>query len=206
MSEFLLPVPFQTLVIHSEKVSIYYPYVMLPNQQIQQSINQKIYSVVHQLIAHQQSIQTGELQEMLGHFEIKTNERGLLSILFSNYAYSAPMAHGMTVVQSLNFNVKTGQEYQLQDLFKPNSNYIQVLSKQIEKQIKERDIPLLGNFTTIRPNQDFYLSDKCLVIYFRLYEITPYYVGFPMFPISVYSLEDIINPNGPLSILSIAVV
>ncbi|WP_368073024.1 RsiV family protein [Virgibacillus salinus] len=50
----------------------------------------------------------------------------------------------------------------------------------------------------MQPDQDFYIADKALVIYFQLYEITPYVFGFPMFPISVYAIKDIINEDGPL--------
>ena len=80
------------------------------------------------------------------------------------------------------------------------------LSKQISEQLKERDLPLLNGFTVISPNQDYYLADKSIVIYFQLYEITPYYVGFPMFPISVYTLLIIAAEGGPLDTLAVDVV
>ncbi|WP_337445661.1 RsiV family protein [Ornithinibacillus scapharcae] len=64
--------------------------------------------------------------------------------------------------------------------------------------MKQRDIQLIEDFTEISPNQDFYIADKSLVIYFQLYEITPYVYGFPMFPISVYQIQDIIREDGPL--------
>ena len=50
--------------------------------------------------------------------------------------------------------------------------------------------------------QHFYIADKTLVIYFQLYEITPYVVGLPMFPISVFDLADIIDESGPLGRLA----
>jgi len=86
----------------------------------------------------------------------------------------------------------------LPELFKPNSNYVKKISDIIKVQIKARNIPTLGDFTEINPNQDFYIADRSLVIFFQLYEITPYYAGIPYFPISIYELEDIINENGPL--------
>ena len=57
---------------------------------------------------------------------------------------------------------------------------------------------MINEFTTIRPEQDYYIADKALVIYFQLYELTPYAYGFPYFPISVYEIQDIIDENGPL--------
>lgn len=105
----------------------------------------------------------------------------------------------MTYLSSLTFDLATGQKYTLNQLFKTGSHYIARLSTQILKQISERNIPLITDFVKIRPDQDFYIADKTLVIYFQLYEITPYVYGFPMFPISVYELEDVINDNGPLA-------
>lgn len=72
----------------------------------------------------------------------------------------------------------------------------------IREQIKERDIPLINEFTAIRPNQDFYVADKTIVIYFQLYELTPYVYGFPMFPVSLYELQEIIDEKGPLGRLA----
>jgi hypothetical protein len=130
------------------------------------------------------------------------DERGILSLTLSNYAYSSPMAHGYTIVKALTFNVLTGKQYSLGDLFKPGSDYVGVLSAEVSAQIKQRNLPLLNGFTAISPNQDYYLADKSIVIFFQLYEITPYYVGFPMFPISVYDVLSIAAEPGPLSDLA----
>ena len=92
---------------------------------------------------------------------------------------------------------------QLEDLFIPGSNYVEVISNHIQQQIEKRNIQLLDDFTTIQPQQDFYIADKTLVIYFQLYEITPYVEGLPMFPISVFDLMDIMGENSPLSRLAI---
>ncbi|MEJ8544291.1 DUF3298 and DUF4163 domain-containing protein [Brevibacillus borstelensis] len=140
--------------------------------------------------------------EMLGNYEIKSNERGIFSVTLSNYAYTAPMAHGMTFVKSLTADVQTGKIYPLRDLFKPGSAYVRVLSENIRQQIRRRQIPTLGPFGSIKPDQDYYLADKALVVYFQLYEIVPYYVGFPMFPIPVSDLESVASEQGPLAIMA----
>ena len=88
-------------------------------------------------------------------------------------------------------------------MFIPGSNYVEVISNHIQQQIQQRNIQLLDDFTTIQPQQDFYIADKTLVIYFQLYEITPYVEGLPMFPISVFDLMDSIDENSPLSRLAI---
>ncbi|UUZ81156.1 RsiV family protein [Paenibacillus sp. P26] len=178
----------------------------LADRRIQDQMNRTIYHAVHLLEQEQKKIQTGTPMEMTGHYEIKTNERGILSLQLTNYAYSTPMAHGFTAVKSLTYDVNTGKLYALQDLFKPGSNYSAVLSGIVAAQIKQRGIPLLHGNPVIGPETDYYLADKALVIYFPLYAIAPYYYGFPMFPISVYDLMSIAAEQGPLDTLAADVV
>lgn len=205
MASQALPVQIQTMVLQQQGTTIYYPQVTgLQNTDAQQSINQSIYQLVNSLVQWQYQQQgTDSFTEMIGSFEIKTNERNILSLSLTNYAFAYHHAHGLTLIKSLTFNVQTGKQYQLKELFKPGSDYVGVLSKMIENQINERNIQLLGDFSGISPDQDFYIADKALVIYFQLYEITPYYVGFPMFPVSVFALQDIINENGPLGQMAV---
>jgi hypothetical protein len=197
------PVTIETRTITSGAIHIEYPKISgLGSPQVTEQINRAITRLVQEMYEQQKHFQTGTLAEMIGHYEIKTNERGILSLLLSNYAYSSPMAHGYTIAKSLTFDVNTGKSYQLADLFKPGSNYVEAISRIIAIQIQQRSLPLLNGFQQIEPNQDFYLADKSLVIYFQLYEITPYYVGFPMFPISNYDLLSIAADKGPIDILS----
>ena len=195
-----LPVSIQTMMIRQQGTTIYYPQVIgLPNTNVQEMINQTIVKLVQTLMQEQYKQQDADsFVEMLGLYEIKTNERNILSISLSNYAYAFQHANGLTLMKSLTFDVQTGKSYQLKDLFKPGSDYVKVLSDIVQKQIKARDIQLLNGFPGISPNQDFYIADKALVLYFQAIEITPHYVGLPMFPISVFELQTIIDENGPL--------
>lgn len=195
-----LPVSIQTMTIRLQGVTIYYPQIVnLPNQSVQHTINQIIFQLVQSLIHQQHQLQNADtFTEMLGTYEIKTNERNILSLSLSNYAYAYQHAHGLTLLKSLTFDTQTGKSYSLQELFKPGSHYVEILSAIIKKQIKDRQIQTLEPFTKISSNQDYYIADKSLVVYFQLYEITPYYIGFPMFPISVFEIQDIIDNNGPL--------
>ncbi|MEI7027242.1 DUF3298 and DUF4163 domain-containing protein [Paenibacillus sp. y28] len=203
MAVFHPPAAIRTQVYRQGRITIYYPQVTgLANRQAEQHINRMIIDAVQQLQREQLQVQTGTHLDMIGRFEIKTNERGLLSLTLSNYAYSYPMAHGNTVLKALTFDTATGKSYALSDLFKPGSDYAAVLSAQVAQQIKQRNIPTLGDFKGIRPDQGYYLADKALVLFFPLYEITPYYVGFPMFPISVYDVLPLAADPGPLNTLA----
>jgi len=201
-----LPVGIKTLTVSTEpKQTIYYPKVFnLTNQQLQRQINHTIVVEVQQLINKQVGNMPTTVEEMLGYYEIKNNQRQVLSLALSNYTYHFHAAHGMTYLKSLTFDLKKGKKCELKDLFKPGVDYVKRLSDIINLQIKQRDLPLLNGFTSIQPNQDFYIADKALVIYFQLYEITPYVYGFPMFPISVYDIEDLIDESGPLGRMAVS--
>jgi hypothetical protein len=203
MPLFQLPAGIHSQSITSPGTVIYYPIVFgLPNQNAEMQINRTIYHLVHLLQQEQKKVQTGTNMEMTGHYEIKTNERGILSLMLSNYAYSSPMAHGFTAARSLTFNVNTGKLYSLHELFKPGSNYAAILSSLAAEQVKQRNITLLHGFPIVGPNQEFYLADKTLVLFYALYAIAPYYFGFPMFPISLYELQSIAADKGPLDMLA----
>src|SRR5690606_16015951 len=130
----------------SNGIRINYPNVMgLPNKQIEYSINQEIYHTVMQMLEEQKKVQTGSYIEMTGGFELKNNQRGILSLTLSNYGYSYPMAHGFTILRGLTFDLNTGKLYQLGDLFKPGSAYEAVLTGMVKEQIKERELPVLDD-------------------------------------------------------------
>ncbi|GIP40482.1 hypothetical protein J31TS4_37620 [Paenibacillus sp. J31TS4] len=204
MTVYQRPALVQVHPYHAGVIRIDTPVVSgLAHAPAQAAINRTLRLETNRLIDKQRQTQSGTLQVMDGHFEVKTNERGLLSFLLSNSAYSAPMAHGFTAAKSLTFDNATGRVYTLAELFKPGADYVGAISALIAAQIKRRDLPLLNGFTAIRPDQSFYLADKALVVYFELYEITPYYVGFPMFPISVYDLQSLYADPGPLSTLAV---
>lgn len=177
---------------------VYFPIVEGgPNLQAQQTINARLMQEMQKLLASPYPPGTPAPPPMYtGGFELKTNERNVLSISLIMYNYTGG-AHGMTYIKSLTFDIQTGREYALADLFKPNSGYVVKINTDIRAQIAARQLPLLGEFTGIKPDQDFYIADKALVIYFQLYDLVPYVYGFPAFPISVYYLQNEVIEDGP---------
>jgi len=195
----------QRMVSPGGEMVIDYPVIVsMPNQAIQYKMNRAILDLVNKLQNEQvrklieQGYKDVSKLTVQGWYETKTNQRGILSLSIGNYTMAYPAAHGLTIIKSLTFDIHTGKIYDLKDLFKPDSNYVKKLSAIVDKQIKQRNVPLLNPFKGISPNQDYYIADKALVLYFQLYEITPYAYGFPQFPISVYDIEDIIAEDGPL--------
>ncbi|MER2089290.1 MAG: DUF3298 and DUF4163 domain-containing protein, partial [Sporosarcina sp.] len=181
----------------SPKVEVYYPVVThLKNTNVQSKINHAIVSSLNKILI-EQNFYAKELVELLASYELKNNQRNILSLNLIVYSFTGG-AHGMTIIKSLTFDTTTGKEYTLKELFKTDSHYEKKLSDIIQQRIKDWKIDLLEPFNEIRSDQDFYIADTSLVIYFQLYEITPYYWGFPYFPIPILDLADIIEPDSPL--------
>ena len=194
-------------IIHPSRVTVPKAELWIPivsglhNASAQHAVNETIRQTAGQLVNDQGSLDDPR-SEMQGYFEIKNNQKNVLSLSLFNYAYTGG-AHGLTLQQSLTFDIGTGKSYTLAELFKPGSPYVSRLSDLIKEQIESRQIATIDPFTTIRLDQPFYIADRSLVIYFALYELTPYAFGFPYFPISVYDLTEIINPNGPLAPMTV---
>ncbi|MHA6484053.1 DUF3298 and DUF4163 domain-containing protein [Paenibacillus sp. strain BS8-2] len=192
------PLVVQSVKSTFPKAEITYPHVSGgSNPAADVLINETIVAHVRQLVRDQGSLEDPNAQ-MLGYFEVKTNEKDVFSVSLFNYAFTGG-AHGMTLQRSLTFRASTGHTYELEQLFKPGSDYVGRISEIVAAGIKARDIEPLEPFKTISPDQSFYVADRSLVIYFQLYELAAYVYGFLYFPISVYALADIIADDGPLA-------
>lgn len=197
MSGITFPVPIVTQMIVRPNLGIYYPMVAgITDTNIQRFINMEIYKLVNELIT-KQGFYENPMTQMSGWYEIKTNEKEILCLSIYDYAFAGG-AHGNTLQKSLTFDITIGKSYELNELFKKGSNYVKKLSDIVGIQIKERQLSVLGEYQGISPRQDYYVADKTLVLYFQLYEIVPYVYGFPYFPVSIYSIQDIILEDGPL--------
>lgn len=181
------------------RYTVVYPQVSrLRSSIVEKVINQAILGLVYRLIRDQgyseDSTKTGT-----GTYEIKWNGKGLLSLTLDHYAYAKGAAHGLTIRKSLTADLETGKIYRLEDFFLKGSNYRTQISDIVKQEFKNRDIPQIEPFEGIGPDQDYYLTDGALVIYFQLYEYTPYVWGFPEFPIPFGRLTSVIDPKGPLA-------
>lgn len=179
-----------------QEVSVTYPAVTgLPNQRVQQKINEQIAA---QAKKTRPGSFNGNIIEAQSGYQTTVQINDILSLKFHNYYFPEHAAHGMTYVKSITLNTRTGQVYQLSDLFNPSTNWRQILTQMINQQIMERQIPMLREFEGIKGNEEFYLTPNALVIYYQLYEYTPYVYGILEFTILYAQIIQIIDPEGPI--------
>jgi inhibitor of cysteine peptidase len=133
-------------------------------------------------------------------YRLKYNQNGLLSVVFLNYQYTGG-AHGLTVQSSRTLNLKTGEEYSLKDLVKNDADYVafisNVVKNEIDARVQEGMLPdySLAPFEAIRQDQDYYLSNNAVVVYFQQYEYFPYAAGIQEFPVEFSSLKDMLKSD-----------
>lgn len=187
------PVNIKNQLYLTDTVNFYYPYVM--HMVSGNKMNYEIYNSMMKLI--QDLIVPDTRTYISGSYEIKTNEKGVLSLSLIGLANFGG-AHPNTIINSLNFDTQTGHNYKLSELFLPDSNYVKVLSDMVYKQLVEQEIPLFEDFPGIQPDQDYYIADKSLVIYFQLYQVAPYVAGFPYAVIPIYQISNLIVEDGLL--------
>ncbi|WP_053219912.1 DUF3298 and DUF4163 domain-containing protein [Virgibacillus senegalensis] len=134
-------------------------------------------------------------------YELKNTDQ-ILSFTVTTYTFTGG-AHGITGTDYYNIDIGTNQQLSLSDLFKEDSNYKQIINKEIRKQIEEQeaneegsyfhpDDPFTGTsaFHTVTDDQTFYIENGDVVIAFGQYEIAPGYMGEPVFSIPLNTLKD----------------
>jgi hypothetical protein len=166
------------------------------------SVPERVNILIRQLVEGmmlQQGWGQDNLLEMIGTFRVTLNKKGILSIRFENFSMLEMQAHPSTIVRGLTVDLKTGKAQQLSDFFKINSGYRLIISEEIKRQIKARGIELISDFNRINDDQEFYLTDKALVIFFQEGTLAPRVWGMLEFPIPYTLLANVINQEGLLA-------
>lgn len=136
------------------------------------------------------------------NYEVRKNDENFLSLTLLKSMYTGG-AHGMAVMESLNWDLKNQEELKLKDLFKSDYDYASKINEEIKNQIQKINefdksqskiesreyYPRFQGFTGISSDQNFYLTSNSIIIYFGQYEIGSYAEGMPEFEIPMKKLE-----------------
>lgn len=121
--------------------------------------------------------------EYEGAYTVTYNEAGKISLYVDYYLYTGG-AHGGTERVPYTFDLKTGALISLKEAAGGNSDYVSIINKAIQAQIKQQQLlPLLVPFKTIESDRPYFLKHGALVVYFKQYEYTPYAAGMPEFTV-----------------------
>ncbi|WP_297523072.1 DUF3298 and DUF4163 domain-containing protein [uncultured Clostridium sp.] len=129
--------------------------------------------------------------EVNSSFHVPYNNNDILSLNVMNYYYAGG-AHGLNNLISYNYNVKTGEELKLKSLFVSSFDYKTHINEKIKSYISlDKDTYFSGgaDFKGISDNQEFYISNEGITVYFQVYKIAPYAAGIRYFLIPKAEIE-----------------
>ncbi|MGO4547568.1 stalk domain-containing protein [Paenibacillus sp. 2TAB23] len=115
-------------------------------------------------------------------YTITYNENDHLS-LYVDYYIDLGGAHGSTIRVPYTFDLSTGETVSLKQAANNNANYVSIINKNINDQIKARKLDLIAPFEGIKADRPYYLRHGAIVISFEQYEYTAYALGMPEFAI-----------------------
>lgn len=188
-------------ILKPNKFKISYPVVdNTENKENISNINNVIINEVGELFKSQALVDgVTDFNQIFGDYEVTLNESGILSILFSMYIYVNRAAHGYTKYSSATINIENGRVYSFSDLFNPKVNYTSVLNELAKQYIEQNNITLINKYNGITPDQKYYLTPTSLVIYYQVYDYTPYVYGLFKIEIPYEKIKNIISPIGPIT-------
>ncbi|WP_257352106.1 DUF3298 and DUF4163 domain-containing protein [Pseudalkalibacillus decolorationis] len=195
MYDVISPVKIITVTVEKSGIKVKYPKIVnMDDREISAQINKQILLLVHRLREEgEQPNTTGTIT-----YTIKVNRNGVLSILFLLDYYTEGAAHGMQVQKALTFSTVTGMCFPFHLLFRGKSYYKTRLSRYVKAYIKSENITLIEEFKSVTEEQEYYLTGDSLVLFYQLYEYTPYAYGFLEIPIPYEEIQTLICNKGPV--------
>jgi len=138
--------------------------------------------------------ETNSEYEWKSDYNITYNNAPFISMYSDAYQYTGG-AHGLTVRKSENCNAVSGEALSLSEFFPEQSNYEELIKKEIIRQIgmrqKENPDTYFENYPALvganfkADNYYIKAEPERLIFYFQQYEIAPYSTGIPEFVIPI---------------------
>ncbi len=171
----------------------------LPSETAQEKINLEIDRAL-KLFLFEQNYYTDPLVSITGNYRITLNEKSILSIYFQHTAYAKYAAYPLNKAIALVFDLSGGDRWYFGDLFKQGSDYITKTSDIVLKQSIDNGYNLY-DFKHVDYDQQYYLTEKDLVIFYPEQRYTAHALGIIEFLIPYDTIPEYINPNGPIALL-----
>lgn len=137
-------------------------------------------------------------------YELLSPPGYIYSIKFVVMGYTDGAAHPYHFSKTVNFNLETGMEVTLDELFLPGSNYLQIFSDVSKAELSTRDIGFTdeifasGADPTPENYKNWNITADGLLITFDEYQVAPYAAGPQTVTVPYNALKDVIDPQGPL--------
>ena len=143
-------------------------------------------------------------------YQIRLADDDLISIEFTESAYSGGAAHPNSYTTVLNYDVRNGKKLALADLFNAKSNYVKVISdyciKDLKQQAKKEKDSMLtddmiqsGASARAENFNAWTITKQGLWITFDPYQVAAYAAGPQQVLVPYSALKDLIKADGPIA-------
>ena len=127
----------------------------------------------------------------------------VVSLLFLISEYSGG-AHPFDQHYAINYDLATGEQITLDDLFRPDKDYLSTIADYASKELHLRqDLPTdqinSGTAPSVENYKIWNITPQGLLITFEEYQVGPYSAGPQMVLIPFDALSSLLSPVGPLS-------
>ncbi len=127
----------------------------------------------------------------------------LWSFKFDFDFYSDGAAHPGLNSVTFNYDLAQGKELTLDDLFLPNSNYLETIATYCTNELSKQPFADPVFLEGAKPTPDHYrnwnIASDGLLITFDEYQVAPYAAGPQKVVVPYSALTSVINPQGPLA-------
>ncbi len=117
--------------------------------------------------------------------------------------YMQGAAHPGTHTRTVTYDLETGSDVRLAELFLPGSDYLERIAKYCIAQLSTRDIDFDSFSSGASPLPENYgnwnITAEGLLITFDEYQVAPYAAGAQEVTIPFAELQSVIDPQGPLA-------
>jgi hypothetical protein len=139
---------------------------------------------------------------------VRHNSSYIFSVEFAEYSYLGG-AHPNAYVTFTNYDLKTGEEIHLRDLFKSNFEIeLNQIAESEFRRLKEltesEDLGQAGFWfdnNKFSLNDNLLITDSSLIFYYNNYEITAYAFGPTELEITYDKIKHLVEPEGVISAL-----
>ncbi len=135
-------------------------------------------------------------------FTVLSKPGNLISIKFDIFTYVQGAAHPGMHTRVVNYDLESGQDLSLDQLFKPGSDYLQTIATYCIGELKTRQIDFQANAAgadpTVQNYSNWNVTPDGLLITFDEYQVAAYALGPQLVTVPYSALQSIIDPNGPL--------
>jgi hypothetical protein len=136
-------------------------------------------------------------------YALISQKANIWSLKFSIEGYTEGAAHPYHAALTVNYDLESGRDITLDEVFTPNSNYLQVISDYCKTQLSKRDIGFDGFQAGADPTPENYhnwnISEKGIILTFDEYQVAPYAAGPQTVVVPFTELAKLTNGQGPIA-------